>query len=77
MPDQPIPLHCHPAHPCGDVRSLTCAVTREAAGIRLNYELVGELSRLMIPKRRGGSRRDELWKHTCFEAFFRGDDPKV
>jgi hypothetical protein len=37
---------------------------------RLEYRLQGPLDQLVIPaKGSASSFRDELWKHTCFEAF--------
>jgi hypothetical protein len=37
--------------------------------LTLRYELVGDLDTLLIPEPQLPSEADELWKHTCFEAF--------
>ncbi len=45
--------------------------TKQDSGFRLEYRLSGPLDQLIIPdKAPTSSFRDELWKHTCFEAFF-------
>ncbi len=56
--------------PCEAVRSLSATVTLVAGGrLRLHYTLAGRLTGLRIPPEAAADRRDELWKHTCFEAF--------
>jgi hypothetical protein len=37
--------------------------------LTLRYELVGDLDNLLIPKAQLPGETDELWQHTCFEAF--------
>jgi hypothetical protein len=37
--------------------------------LNLAFDLQGDLQRLVIPPPSDSVRRDELWKHTCFEAF--------
>ena len=55
------------------VRALTASVQREGEGIlRFRYQLDAELSALRIPAMSVSRRADELWKHTCFEAFIAG-----
>jgi hypothetical protein len=41
--------------------------------LHLRYTLRGELNRLRIPKAKPSCQTDELWRHTCFEAFLRVD----
>lgn len=66
----PLPLICHPATPTDLVRKLEVHVSRGATGLlELRYVLDAQLDRLRIPPPRAAARRDELWKHTCFEAF--------
>jgi hypothetical protein len=69
-------LEPHPDFPGTAVHSLTVEVAREAGRLNLRYILEGRLSELRIPPRARPARADELWKHTCFEAFVRppGDD---
>ncbi len=56
--------------PCEAVLSLSATVTLLAGGkLRLHYTLGGRLAALRIPPETAPDRRDELWKHTCFEAF--------
>jgi hypothetical protein len=60
----------HPSTRCEPVRSLSGHVARTPQGLlSLEFLLEGDLDRLRIPGRGPGGRRDELWKHTCFEAF--------
>ena len=41
---------------------------------RFRYHVQGDISRLRIPDAVAPGRRDELWRHTCFEAFVMGVD---
>jgi hypothetical protein len=61
----------HPSTPCPAVERLQVEVRREAAALRLRYVLSGMIADLAIPPPASPTRRDELWKHTCFEAFVR------
>jgi hypothetical protein len=66
----PLPLICHPATPTDLVRKLEVHVSHGAPGLLdLRYVLEAQMDRLRIPPPRAAARRDELWKHTCFEAF--------
>ena len=55
--------------------STTCRVEVDygwsaEAGLTLRYRLAGGLDLLMIPEAQPHpERRDELWRHTCFEMF--------
>ena len=42
---------------------------RRAAVLMLIYVVNGDLSQVRVPETRTSARADELWKHTCFEAF--------
>jgi hypothetical protein len=37
--------------------------------LQLRYTLRADLARLRIPESQPARRTDELWRHTCFEAF--------
>jgi hypothetical protein len=37
----------------------------------LSYEMTGRISELRLPPVAPASRADDLWQHTCFEAFVR------
>jgi len=56
------------------VRTLEVHVSRGAGGIlELRFVLEAQVDRVRIPAPRANARRDELWKHTCFEAFVAED----
>jgi hypothetical protein len=56
----------------GAVRSLDVQIERtHSQTLRVRYLLHADLSRLRIPQPKPARRADELWKHTCFEAFLR------
>jgi hypothetical protein len=65
-------LHPHPNFPCAAVSAITVDVSRGAAGnLLLHYYISGDAS-LVVPSLLSpatGRRADELWQHTCFEAF--------
>ena len=68
-------LSAHPATPCAAVRALETHVGVTQAGILLvNYVLDADLRRLRIAPPRRSRRANELWKHTCFEAFVAPDE---
>ena len=75
MPAQRSPLTAHPSTPCDAIRAFEVRVqVREPDLLRIEYALQGDLARLRIPPPRTAQRVDELWKHTCFEAFLVTDD---
>lgn len=56
--------------PEGIVRALEVQVERTNEGaLRFQYVLDAMLGRIRVPARRASRPVDELWKHTCFEAF--------
>jgi hypothetical protein len=58
--------------PAGPVLSISVEIGRpDPATLRLRYLLEGEVARLAIPSVAAPQRTDELWRHTCFEAFLR------
>ncbi|MBX3024608.1 DOMON-like domain-containing protein [bacterium] len=59
----------HPDTPSPAVRELTVAVEPARASVRLAYTLRGDLDALAIPAATTPRPADELWRHTCFEAF--------
>lgn len=69
-------LEPHPDARPGAVRGLQVEADRHAGRLVLHYRLEGRLGELRIPPRAPPGRADELWRHTCFEAFVRppGDD---
>jgi hypothetical protein len=69
-PSGHIELVCHPSvvpvHPLNVQVGFTCSPDNV---LSLSYSLVGSLARVRVPEPRGAERGDQLWKHTCFEAF--------
>ncbi|MBP8214701.1 MAG: hypothetical protein KAX66_04475, partial [Propionivibrio sp.] len=60
----------HPATPAPVVRSLDASInSRPDGSIDLSYCLRGDIVRLRIPEELAPERVDQLWEHTCFEAF--------
>jgi len=54
----------------GVVRSLEASVEKHASGrLLIRFTLEADMSRLRVPQRRPSHQTNELWKHTCFEAF--------
>jgi len=65
-----VALKQHPDTPCKALSSLEVTVERPCLDeIVLTYFLGGNISRLALPTAAPRDRVDELWKHTCFEAF--------
>ena len=69
MPEQRVSLKQHPAHQSDGIVDLCASIERRGDGLKLVYQLNGDLSGLIIPEGEAGVRRDELWKTTCFELF--------
>jgi hypothetical protein len=67
-------LRAHPNTPGDAVSSIWVEIARaEPAILSLRYTLTGAVARLAIPSVATPERADELWRHTCFEAFLRPD----
>ena len=67
---QPAVLTAHPSTPSDAVRSLGVQLRAEEPGILVfQYSLDADMSRVRVPLSGAGGREDDLWKHTCFEAF--------
>jgi len=63
-------LQLHPEMHGTPVKTIRVQVMRPAADlIVLRYMLAGALDLIAIPELRSSERADELWRHTCFEAF--------
>lgn len=71
-PKHCIPLLAHPATPGEFVRSLQVDLWTPTPGqLALRYLLRADMSRIRIGPESDPGPGDELWKHTCFEAFIR------
>jgi hypothetical protein len=70
MVTPPAALAAHPSTPGGAVRGLGARARTEGTGILvLRYSLDADMSRIRVPPSGAGGRAEQLWKHTCFEAF--------
>lgn len=66
----PIELVRHPATPAAVVRALTVQPhSSDDGALHIAYRLWGDIARLRIPDQQPPGQADELWQHTCFEAF--------
>ena len=64
------PLACHPGTPARAIRAIDAIVGgTPGGGLALSFALEGDLSAVCIPEHRPSRRVDDLWRHTCFEAF--------
>jgi hypothetical protein len=65
-------LQCHPATPAHLARGVEAQVGWGKGGaLALTFALEGDLALLRIPAPQPSRRADNLWQHTCFEAFLR------
>jgi len=63
-------LKLHPDTPCEVVNEIAVeAVRATATTLSLRYVVSGSIGDLLIPPLTTPTRADELWRHTCFEAF--------
>lgn len=70
-----LPLEPHPDTPCPAVSSIDVEIERPGGhALALRYVLTGRLGELAIPAPAASRRADELWRHSCFEAFLRPED---
>ena len=63
----------HPDTPCEAIDSIAVEVSHVEGGaqVLLRYEATGNIGELLLPPPASPERADDLWKHTCFEAFVR------
>lgn len=67
-----VSLICHSACESDGIDALTVAVRRVgSAQLHLHYRLHGQQDRLSLPPPGPIIQADNLWQHTCFEAFLR------
>jgi hypothetical protein len=73
-PARILALSSHPSTPTELVRTLEVHLeSSEGGALKLRYVLSAQIGRLRIPSPGAAERRDELWKHTCFEVFVSAD----
>jgi len=59
----------HPDSTCVAATRIEVAVGQRASGMTLSYIVHGKIGELRLPSITSPARGDELWQHTCFEAF--------
>ena len=64
----------HPQSAAGCVDRIDARVARSAGALAFGYRVLGDLSRIRVPQPRSARRAEELWRHTCFEAFVSAND---
>jgi hypothetical protein len=65
-------LIIHPDSRCFAVAQIEVRVARPRAdSLVLSYIVTGKISNVRMPPAMAAARSDELWRHTCFEAFVR------
>src|SRR5262245_9464544 len=64
------PLRLHPDSRSVAVTSIDVDIARTRPGrLELSYIVTGQMSRIRMSAANVNARSDELWRHTCFEAF--------
>lgn len=66
-----VTLHPHPDRPPSANFDLSASVSIVGAQLSVIYRLTGPIDQLKLPPPAPSTRRDELWRHTCFELFAR------
>jgi hypothetical protein len=64
-------LKLHPDSTCDAITRIDVEFERPAENqLRLHYAAKGTIAGLLLPRPAAPERKDELWRTTCFEAFF-------
>ncbi|GAM97617.1 hypothetical protein U91I_01244 [alpha proteobacterium U9-1i] len=65
-------LKPHPDTPGAAISAIAVEIARpRPRALALRYLAHGAIAELLVPAPASPARTDELWKHTCFEAFVR------
>lgn len=68
-------LKQHPNTPDDAVSGIEVEAARlEPRGLRLRFVVGGDIDRVLWPEPAPPARADDLWKHTCFEAFVKAGE---
>lgn len=63
-------LTLHPSSRCAAVSAIEVEAERREPGVlALRYLVSGDMAGVVLPPPAAPVRTDELWRHTCFEAF--------
>jgi len=72
-----LPLLCHPGSDCSALRTITVSARFTGDGtLLLNYRLSGEIAGIRLPAEQPSTAADNLWQHTCCEAFVAPGDAR-
>jgi hypothetical protein len=66
-----VSLALHPDFRCEAVTRIGAEVGRSGGELVMAYAVEGRIAELRLPVAAAPARADELWKHTCLEAFVR------
>jgi hypothetical protein len=61
----------HPHTQASPVAAILVDVMRDGSTLSLDYTVTGGITDLLLPQPAVSTRADELWRHTCLEAFVR------
>jgi len=65
-------LQRHPGSPSFAIVAIAAEIARPRADrLLLSYDVTGKMDEVRVPPLTAAARADELWRHTCFEAFLR------
>ncbi len=65
-------LKLHPDSHCSTATGIEVGVARHIDGhLVLQFDLTGNIADVLLPRAANPGRTDDLWHHTCFEAFVR------
>ena len=67
-------LQLHPDDRCDAVTRIEVEAMRRDGLLELRYLVTGAVDALLLPAFAEPRRGDELWQHSCFEAFIREPD---
>lgn len=63
-------LICHGDSRCAALKNINTQFSvLPDGGLRIQYNILGDISLILIPAPKASSQVDGLWEHTCFEAF--------
>ncbi len=70
-------LKPHPASPESPIDTLTVLFERDGLALWLRFVAEGQMPEVVWPGPVEPGRADDLWRHSCFEAFVQADDGYV
>src|SRR3712207_5904568 len=61
----------HPSTASGPADVIRVEVERRGEALAFTYALGGDVDSIRIPSSASRERAEDLWRHTCFEAFLK------